>query len=196
MVRNRIFIGVAAWLLGAVTATGGSLLAVSQLGHGLVGTTNQQLTASAVNSALAGERNEPFATAQPRLPRSGSRSPAARARHAARPPARHHQVSPPASPSPSTSPAPAPPPGTLLASPGGTVLATCQAAGAYLLSWSPQQDFEAQQVIRGPAPVVSVQFGTPSRSVPMRVACQGGRPVVLPSGGSGGGSDGGPGGDE
>ena len=80
-----------------------------------------------------------------------------------------------------------PPPGTLLGSAGGTVLATCQAAGAYLLSWSPQQGFEAQNVVRGPAAIASVQFDTQSYGVTMRVTCRAGVPTVLQSGSGGGG---------
>ncbi len=192
MVRNRIFIGVGAWLLGAVTATGGSLLAVSQLGRGLVDTTNQQLTAGAINDALAREKAEQLMTPTPSLPRTGQPSPTAHAVHTVRPGARHHQISPAPSPAPASAPAP-----TLLASAGGTVLASCQPAGAYLVSWSPQQDFEAQNVIRGPAAIVSVRFGAPSQSLTMRVTCHGATPaVLLPGWGGGSGDDGGTGGDE
>ena len=46
--RARIYIAVAAWLLGAATATGGCLLAVSLLGDGfgVTGGSGQQLTPS------------------------------------------------------------------------------------------------------------------------------------------------------
>lgn len=181
--RSRILIGVGAWLLGAVTATGGSLLAVSQLGQGLVDSTNQQLTASAINSALASEKAEQSATSPASQPRTQHPAPAARKAHAVKPAPEYHHASPTSSPSPPTSP-----PGTLLASAGGTVLATCQAAGAYLLSWSPQQGFEAQEdVVRGPAAVVSVRFDSPSQSLTMQVTCHGGLPTVLQSGWSGAG---------
>jgi hypothetical protein len=178
VVRSRVLIGVGAWLLGAVTATGGSLLAVSQLGQGLVDKTNQQLTASAINSALASEKAEQSATSPAR---TAHPAPAAHAVHAVKPAPQDQHAAPTSSPSPPTSP-----PGTLLASAGGTVLATCQAAGAYLLSWSPQQDFEVQDVVRGPSPVVSVRFSSPSQSLTMQVTCHGGLPAVLRSGWGGG----------
>jgi hypothetical protein len=178
VVRTRILIAVGAWLLGAVTATGASLLAVSQLGQGIVDTTGQQLTVSAVNSALAREQGEQ-ATAAPRAERpAGAAQPAADAPH-------HSAASTP------PSQAPSPPPGTLFASPGGTVVADCQPAGAYLLTWSPQQGFEAQNVVRGPAAVVSVLFATQASGVTVQVACRGGVPTVLQSSWSGGGGDGG-----
>jgi hypothetical protein len=183
VVRNRILIGVGAWLLGAVTATGGSLLAVSQLGQGLVDKTNQQLSTGTVNSALAREQAEK-AVAWPAHPtRTAHPAHPSRSVHAVHPAVRLHQ------PSPSVKPSPVSPPGTLLASAGGTVLATCQTAGAYLLSWSPQQGFEALGVVRGPAVVVSVRFESPSRSLTMRVTCHGGLPAVLQSGWGGGRSD-------
>ena len=40
--------------------------------------------------------------------------------------------------------------GTVLTSQGGTVLAECRPAGAYLVSWSPTQGYEADDVARGP----------------------------------------------
>ena len=43
----RILAGVGAWLLGAGTATAGSLLAVSLLGQGIADSPGQQLTAAA-----------------------------------------------------------------------------------------------------------------------------------------------------
>ena len=54
----RIVAGLGAWLLGAGTATAGSLLAVSLLGQGIADTQGQQLTAAAVNRALAREAQE------------------------------------------------------------------------------------------------------------------------------------------
>ena len=183
IVRTRILIAVSAWLLGAVTATGGSLLAVSQLGQGLVDSTNQQLTTGAVNSALAREQAGQAATSPARPPHTARPAHRTRAVHAVHPAARMHQ------PSPAATPPPAEPPGTLLASAGGTVLATCQPAGAYLLSWSPQQGYEALGVVRGPAAVVSVRFAAPSRSLTMRVTCNQGLPTALQSSGGGGGDD-------
>ena len=54
----RILAGVGAWLLGAGTATAGSLLAVSLLGQGIADSPGQQLTTAAVNRALARETQD------------------------------------------------------------------------------------------------------------------------------------------
>ena len=183
---SRILIAVGAWLLGAVTATAGSLLAVSQLRLGIAGGTSQQLTISAVNSALAAEKSEQPASAPARPlriapPHTTHRAPAVHAAHHTA-----HAVHPAAQGSPA---APSSPPGTLLTSKGGSVLATCQAAGAYLLSWSPQQGFEALDVVRGPAGVASVRFAGQADAVIMRVACSGGVPTMSLSGWSGGERD-------
>ena len=56
--RGRILFGVTAWLLGAATATAGSLLAISLLGQGITGNSGQLLTQDAVNKALASEATE------------------------------------------------------------------------------------------------------------------------------------------
>ncbi len=51
----RVLVGTGAWLLGAATATAGSVLAVSLLGQGIADSSSQQLTVAAVNQALANE---------------------------------------------------------------------------------------------------------------------------------------------
>ena len=63
-VHTRILI-VGAWLLGATTATVGSLWAVSELGQGNIGQSTQQLTSAAVNRAQANEAADPPGTAEP-----------------------------------------------------------------------------------------------------------------------------------
>ena len=42
--------------------------------------------------------------------------------------------------------------GTVLTSPGGTVVAECLAAGTYLVSWSPTQGYETSDVTGGRPP--------------------------------------------
>jgi hypothetical protein len=163
--------GVGAWLLGAVVATGGSLLAVSLLGRGIIAPAGQQLTVAAVNRALASEaaeaaRSSPAATP----PAAPSPTPPAT------PSPRHTRVRPavPATPA-AASPAPQPT-STVLTSVGGTVVARCGTAGAYLVSWSPQQGYEAVGVARGPAATAQAKFGNGQRVVVMKVSCTGGVP--------------------
>jgi hypothetical protein len=178
-VHMRILAGVGAWLLGAGTATAGSLLAVSLLGQGIADSPGQQLTTAAVNRALAREtQNASDAgtqTARPPVRTSPATSPAATR------PAMTQPV--PAAPTPSVTPAasraaasPSPPTaaGTVLTSQGGTVLAECRPAGAYLVSWSPTQGYEAANVIRGPAATARVVFGSGANSVTMVVSCPNG----------------------
>jgi len=157
-VPTRVLLGIGAWLVGVGAATGGSLAAVSLIGQSIAGTPTQQLTVSAVNHALAsgGRDTEPSAAASP-APTAGRRGAAA---------------------APSTPPAAAAPAGTLLSAAGGTVLASCTSAGAYLISWSPQQGYQAEDVIRGPAPVARVFFTSGQQGERMLVTCQAGLPVA------------------
>ena len=176
-VHMRILAGVGAWLLGAGAATGGSLLAVSLLGQGIADSPGQQLTTAAVKNALAREAQEgspaDAQTTLPPVPTSSVTRPAARRPSVTQPT--------PATPSPtpaavqtSTSPSPQAAAGTVLMSQGGTVLADCQSAGAYLVSWSPTQGYEATGVIRGPAATVRVIFESNANSVTMVVSCPAG----------------------
>jgi hypothetical protein len=169
-VRAKILIAFSAWLLGAVTATGGCLMAVSLLGDGfgVSGSSSQQLTIAAVNKALAAARQEPSPA------RSGSPSRASRARR------RHLHA---AQPTQSAAGA-----GTVFSSPAGTVVAVCESAGAYLLSWSPAQGYAVQQVHRGPAPVAIVVFAA-TQEVTMKIDCRSGTPVNHTSGGGDNGND-------
>ncbi len=192
--RTRIFIGVGAWLLGAVTATCGSLLAVSLLGNGfgVSAGQGQQLTTAAVNAALASAAKEH--TTAP----AGQASPAplkpkrAQAKHARSP---RTAPTAPAAPTRDTQTS------TLLASAAGTVVASCGPAGAYLNSWSPAQGYGSDQVLRGPGPAAEVTFDAGAHALTMRVSCRGGVPVAATTwgrdddGGSGGDDGSGGGGD-
>jgi hypothetical protein len=168
-VRSRFLVGVGAWVLGAAAATSGSMIAVNQLAHGLLGPQTQQLTEAnfSVNPDEISDRPVPSATAgghtDPGKPSaaSGRRSDVKTAGSGA------------ATPSPGQSLI-----GTTLQSPDGSVTAVCQAAGAYLLYWSPDQGFQADDVYRGPAAVTSVIFRGFTSSVGVRVTCVGGSPVA------------------
>lgn len=168
----RVLFGVGAWLLGVAAATAGSLLAVSLLGHGIIDSPSQQLSVAAVNRALAGESAEPgesaTATQTPR-PRRAARAP-----QSPRPRISHSR--PPATPALSRSPGSTSSSGTVLTSRGGTVVADCGSSGAYLVSWSPQQGYEVDNVVRGPAATAQVSFGSAAGSVTMVVTCQAGVP--------------------
>ena len=167
-VKSRLLVGVGAWLLGAVTATTGSMIAVNELAHGLLGQQTQQLASATISADLdAGPSGPSPAAARPGGTASASR-PAAKVKLAAPSAAAPASA---AGPGQSSS-------GTLLVSADGSVMAACQAAGAYLLYWSPDQGFQADDVSRGPAAITSVTFRGPAGSVVMRVSCQAGTPVA------------------
>jgi hypothetical protein len=77
-------------------------------------------------------------------------------------------------------------PPTFLSSPDGSVVASCEPAGAYLQFWSPDQGFQADDVARGPAAVAKVTFEGSAGGVIMRVSCTSGTPAAqlqqLPAG--------------
>lgn len=180
-VRRGVIVAAGAWLAGAAAATGGSLLAVSALGQGIAAAPSRPLSVTAVNQALARE-----ATRQPSPDASGgpgnSSGPAGKARSVpgrAVPPPRRITAHPTRHPTPhATRPAPD---GTVLSSQGGTVVAGCGAAGAYLISWSPQQGFAADDVLRGPAATARVTFSDSRVAVTMTVSCAGGKPKAATS---------------
>jgi hypothetical protein len=205
-VHMRVVAGVSAWLLGVGAATAGSLLAVSLLGQGIATSTSQQLTAAAVNNALAAEASDPHETD----PATSSPSPApsaARSRQAQTsqiltpetedtPSARASRSRAASSPSAQATASAAPSP-TVLSSQGGTAVADCRTGGAYLVSWSPNPGYESGTVIRGPAATARVTFNSTANSVTMMVSCSTGVPTATSTVGSSGtgGDDGGRGDD-
>lgn len=149
----RVLLGVGAWVLGATTATGGSMYAVDRIGQDLFAQQSTQVSIAAVNAELARERSDPAMSAPSTAPPGGKR-------HGGQP-----GTSKPSSPS------------VLLVSPDGSAAAVCEAGGAYLQYWSPQQGYEADHVARGPAPVAQVTFRGGNGGVVLRVTCQAGLPV-------------------
>jgi hypothetical protein len=162
IVHTRVFLAAGAWLLGVVAATGGSLAAVSLIGQSIAAPPTQQLTVSAVSHALASGRRDP--------------DPSVAARPSPAPSHRHAGATPEASASATSSA------GTLLSSSGGSVLAGCAGPDAYLISWSPQQGYAADYVVRGPAAKARVVFLAGSGGVNLTVTCTGSVPseVVSP----------------
>lgn len=167
MVPSRIPVAIGAWLLGALTATGGSLLAVDQLGQGLLEQRTKQVSVGMVNAELALENSE-GASGAPAASPSPSPSPSTSSAAASKSPAAHRATAvhrktaagPPASDA-----------GKLLTSAGGTTVATCENGRARLLYWSPGQGFGVFRVEPGPSLVASVTFTDSSGGVVMHVAC-------------------------
>src|SRR5215470_1079917 len=78
--------------------------------------------------------------------------------------------------------------GTVLTSAGGTLVASCAGARAYLVSWSPQQGFGSSDVVRGPAANAQVVFTGGQLTVTMVVSCDTGVPTATSTAVSAGGS--------
>ncbi len=66
----------------------------------------------------------------------------------------------------------------MLTSEGGTLVASCAGARAYLVSWSPQQGFWSTGVVRGPAASARVTFTSGQLTVTMIVSCDAGVPAA------------------
>jgi hypothetical protein len=165
-VSSRFLVGVGAWLLGAVTATTGSMIAVGQLANGLLSTQSQQLGGSTSSADLDAGHGLLTPAVSPTPSASPAASPAATLTPAVSPTSAAGSAAP-------QSAAP-----TLLTSADGSVLATCQAGGAYLVYWSPAQGYSADDVVRGPAQDAKVTFSNQAGGVVMRVSCSSGTPVA------------------
>jgi hypothetical protein len=76
----------------------------------------------------------------------------------------------------------------LLTSEGGTLVASCAGARAYLVSWSPQQGFGSTDVVRGPAINARVTFIGGQLTVTMVVSCGAGVPTATVTAVGAGGS--------
>lgn len=160
-----MLVGAGAWLLGAVAATAGSLLAVEQLGQGILAQQSTELSVTAVNARLAAEKGDPSTSPAVGSSPSGSGTPTPGPSKTSRP-ARHKK------------PAQTTGAGRLIPSQAGTAYAECKAAGAFLVWWTPQNGFEADHVVQGPAAVASVTFSNQTDGVVIKVSCQNGVPIA------------------
>jgi hypothetical protein len=66
----------------------------------------------------------------------------------------------------------------VLTSEGGSLVAACAGARAYVVSWSPQQGFASSDVVRGPAANAQVTFTNGQVMVTMVVSCSTGVPTA------------------
>jgi hypothetical protein len=170
-VSSRFLVGLGAWLLGTATATTGSMVAVNVLAQHLLDPQTMQLAGTTVSAdpdpGASGAAPSPAASATPtvRASRPTAKSTASPARNSS---------------GAGSQPSSDPPAGTLLVFADGSVMATCEPAGAYLLYWSPDQGFEVppDDVHRGPAAMASVLFRGQNGNFVMRVTCSGGTPVA------------------
>src|SRR5215470_4490266 len=178
--------------LNVASATPGGLLVVSELGEGITGSPSQQPTVSVINQAQASESAQPLTSPRPPSQDGTDRTAGTNGTGGTSGTGGTGGAGGAGANG-----------GTVLTSSGGTVVARCATAGAFLLSWSPQQGFQAGSVIRGPASAARVVFTTTASTVTMTVSCSSGVPSaattvtnaeVEDNGGRGGGGNSGPGG--
>jgi hypothetical protein len=185
--RVRVTAGLAAWLVGAAAATGLSVFAISRLSEDAGTAQGTPLSPAEVSRALVAMAATPSgAQTDPSSPGPAA-SPAGT-------PTDSGSVGDPASVTPTSAPPSASSssqqPQTAgsahsserrLSDPGGDAVAQCQGGLAYLVSWSPAQDFQVGYTQRGPSHVATVVFVGATRSWPLRVACVGGVPTRVSS---------------
>jgi hypothetical protein len=143
---------VLAWIVGAVAAVGVGILALSLIGDGLTARTVQPLTPDVVAREAAAASAEPSSAAT-----------AAGARPAP------SEMPPPSAKTSTGTEKP-------LSSPGGTAIARCSDGQVYLVSWSPEQGFRADDVNRGPGAQASLKFESSNAKVFLTARCVGGEP--------------------
>ncbi|MFD1658798.1 hypothetical protein ACFSL4_11400 [Streptomyces caeni] len=172
----RVFGGVAAWTIGAATAIALSLLAISTLGDGIYAGRTRTWSGDDVARALAAASSDPAAASSD--PAAAPSDPAAATAGSPHPGAQADAGPSPSRPAPAVSPSQTTGHTEAVASPGGTALAVCGAAGAYLTSWSPAQGYRVESVSRGPSRVASVTFASSRSLVVLRVGCTSGVPTA------------------
>ncbi|GIH77608.1 hypothetical protein Plo01_40370 [Planobispora longispora] len=153
---------MAGWLVTGALATGAGVAVITFLGEPLTASAHRPLSSAEVTAALA--RTTPSASRPAAVP-----SPAA---------------TPPETPLPSGDPArtgastPAPPPGgpstgrsRVIGTEGGSTIARCDDGLVTLRAWSPAQGFRVDDVDRGPAARVRVEFESDETDVKIEVWC-------------------------
>lgn len=173
---RRTVASATAWTAGALASVAVSLVALSWIDAGSAAGPSQQLAPDGLTRVDPGSVAPagPSAGVTDAATEAASDGPAPPGGAAATPPA----PAPPPSGSPAAAGSPAGGVQRLLSSPGGTVVARCSGAGAYLVSWSPAQGYQVARVERGPAPTAEVTFRDATGRIEMEVHCADGRPVL------------------
>jgi hypothetical protein len=162
MIATRsVVASVGAWTVGASIALAVSLLALSMVSTGLTTEPVQPVTRDVGASA-----NQPTPTPSP-LPSGFA---------AADPPTAPVTPSRAASATPKGTPSDVAANQRSLSSVGGTVVANCRTAGAYLVYWSPAPGYRVDEVSRGPAEPARLQFEGQGLEVKVSVSCVTGTP--------------------
>lgn len=171
--QGRVAAGIGAWVIGVVSATSLSLVAVSVFGRDAANSHGPVLSQDDVARALASATADPSPGTGPSTSASTTKAdPAGTA-----PPPTPSQVAPTTSAPPAPSTTSIAPVSRVLSSPAGTVVVRCQGSQVYLRSWSPAQGFQVAGIQRGPGRVAAVDFVGPHGQIVQRFYCSGGVPV-------------------
>ncbi|WP_370369263.1 hypothetical protein [Catenulispora sp. GP43] len=174
--RVRVTAGVGAWIVGATTATGLSLFAVSYLSADPQSPQGATLSQAQVNQALAS------------VTRTQAPGPSPSSGPSTAGPAQTAPATPPPSSSSSATGAPAAPTRSApavqpvqrrLSGGAGTVVAQCQDGLVYLVTWSPSQGYQAEAVQRGPARLATMVFTGNGHRVEFHIGCAAGTPALM-----------------
>lgn len=177
-VRVRVTAGVGAWIVGAATATGLCLFAVSHLSTDPQNPQGATLSQSQVRQALASVTGATSSSNPPAVSSDQSSTATGPAPSVLPSPAQSR-------PSAATVPAPTSSvttPQTVerrLSGDGGTVVAQCQGSTAYLVTWSPAQGYQAEVTQRGPAHLATVVFTGYGNRLEFHIGCPAGTPGLV-----------------
>jgi hypothetical protein len=161
---RRSLASAAAWTVGAAASVTVGIFALSLVDPGSAAGPAQPLAPDALTQASAGASVAESPSASSPAPTSRSARPSA--------------TSPPLTGPTPTSPTVGGGLQRLLSSPGGTVIARCSAAGAYLVSWSPAQGYHVGTFRRGPAATAEVIFVGATKQIRLQVHCAAGVPTL------------------
>jgi hypothetical protein len=181
-VRVRVGVGVGAWIVGAATATGLSLFAVSYLSEDPQSPQGSTLSQAQVSQALASMTADAGSSTPPAVPSAPASSTSAKPTP---PGAASVPSTKPSSPETSAPAAPArstpaaQPVDRRLSADAGTVVAQCQDSTVYLVTWTPAQGYGADVTQRGPARLATIVFAGYGRRAELHIGCQAGAPVLV-----------------
>jgi hypothetical protein len=140
---------VGGWLASAAAATAIGTLAVGAIGSGIAGTGTEPLSLDQVEQQLATASSPAPPTSTP----TGTAE---------------------STPSPTGDPTGH---GRVFGTKGGSVVARCIDGKAELISWSPAQGYQTDDVRRGPGSSAGIQFETDDLEINVKITCVNGVPT-------------------
>jgi hypothetical protein len=145
---------LAAWTAAAGAAIAVGMIALSLIGTGLNDGPIENLNATTVSESTPGVPTTPVrTTSAPAVSAPTSTTPNRL------PPTTATTAAPPKSSD------------RTVVTHGGTVIARCVPAGAYLVGWSPAVGYQPDNIVRGPASFAHITFSNRSRDVRITITC-------------------------